>query len=85
MFDIYTINKGFNMQITNYKIRKDDKYPKISKSSQVHFDKKKNNKHFNQKFDEYINRFISFISTNPNINLKLFYENLDNKQKNKIM
>ena len=76
MFDISTITKFFNKQNRNYKLNKDNIYSKTSKVPQINFDKQKSNQSFNKKFNEYIDKFINFINTNPNIDLKLFYENL---------
>lgn len=73
MFGFDTIIKYFSAQKTNYILHKDNAYSKISNSIQLN---KETNQQFNKKFDEYINRFINFINTNPNIDLKLFYENL---------
>ena len=75
MFDFSTITKYLNRQKTNYKLQKNNINSKISKSTKINFDKE-NKQQFDKKFNEYINRFIDFINVNPNIDLKLFYENL---------
>lgn len=75
MFDFSTITKYLNAQKTNYKLKKSNAYSKISKSTQIKFNEK-NKKQFDERFNEYINKFIYFININPNVDLKLFYENL---------
>ena len=75
MFDISTITKYFNKIKNNYTVQKDSLYSKISKSIQITFDKE-NNQKFDEKFNEYINTFISQINKNSNIDLKLFYQYL---------
>lgn len=77
MFDISTITKFFKNKKVNYALQKNNTYSKISKSQQISLDKE-NIQQFDEKFNEYINRFIDFINVNPNIDLKLFYENLKN-------
>lgn len=75
MFNINVVTKYLKKYKNNYTLKKDNTYSKLSKSSQISFDK--NIKQiFDKKFNEYINTFISFIETNPNIDLKLFYNNL---------
>lgn len=77
MFDISTITKFFKNKKADYALQKNNTCLKISKSHKINFDKE-NIQQFDEKFNEYINRFIDFINVNPNIDLKLFYENLKN-------
>ncbi len=75
MFNFSIITKYFNKLKNNYTLQKDNTHSKISSSPQITFNK--NYKYlFDEKFNEYINTFIIFISKNPNIDLRLFYENL---------
>ena len=75
MFNFNIITKYFNKTKNNYTIQKNNAYSKIYDSPQMLFNK--NEKYlFDEKFNKYINTFVELISKNPNIDLKLFYENL---------
>ena len=74
MFNFSTITKYFT-KAKDCSIQKSNVYSNILESPQIIFNP--NEKYlFDEKFNEYINTFITFISKNPNIDLKLFYENL---------
>jgi len=74
MFNISIITKYFTKS-KKYSIKKRNIYSNISKPPKIIYNQ--NEKYlFDKKFNEYINTFITIMSKNPNINLKLFYENL---------
>ena len=72
MFKVNTSIKKNNKQNRNYSLQNNNTYSKIF----IHSFDKEINYSFDKKFNEYINKFINFINTNPNIDLKLFYQNL---------
>jgi len=75
MFNFNIITKYFNKFKKNYSIQKNNSYSKVTNSFQISFNKKEKYL-FNEKFNNHIDTFLKFIEKNPNIDLKLFYENL---------